>query len=227
MYIDMYYIILVLPALVFSIYAQFKVQYAFNRYRRVANARGMTGADVARQILDMNGLHDVSVENIRGNLNDHYDPRTRKIRLSDTVYASQSIAAIGVAAHETGHALQHSTRYAPLMLRNALVPVASFGSGLGPWLAIIGFMLGWASLVQLGILLFAAAVAFTIITLPVEFNATSRAIYTLEHTGILAANEIGPTKKVLKAAALTYVAATAVAVMSLLRFILIANARDD
>lgn len=227
MYIDQYFINLVLPALVFSMYAQFRVQYAFNRYKRVANARGMTGADVARQILDMNGLHDVAVENIHGNLTDHYDPRTRKVRLSDTVYASRSIAAIGVAAHETGHALQHSTQYAPLMLRNAFVPVASFGSGLGPWLAIIGLMLGWGSLVQLGILLFAAAVAFTVITLPVEFNATGRAIYALENIGILAADEIEPAKKVLGAAALTYVAATAVAVMSLLRLILIANARDE
>ena len=225
--VDPYYLKIVLPAVIFAIYAQMRVSSVYAKYRVVQNARGKTGAEVAREILDMNGLQNVAIERIPGNLNDHYDPRTQVVRLSDSVYANRSIAAIGIAAHETGHAVQHSTKYLPLMFRNSFVPVASFGSGLGPWLAIVGLFFGMPMLVNAGIVLFTAAVAFTLITLPVELNASGRAIRTLEGTGILAAEEITPAKKVLNAAALTYVAAAAVAVANLLRLIMAANRRRD
>lgn len=223
--LDSYYIMLVLPAVMFALYAQFKVKSTFAKYSRVVNTRGKTGAMVAREILDINGLQHVAVERIPGNLTDHYDPRTQVVRLSDSVHSSQSIAAVGVAAHETGHAVQHSTKYLPLTLRNRFVPVANFGSGLGPWLAILGLFLGMPTLAQIGIILFTAAVAFTIITLPVEFNASRRAISTLANTGILSAQELGPTKKVLGAAALTYIASAAVAIANLLRLVLLTNSR--
>jgi Zn-dependent membrane protease YugP len=223
------YIILVIPAFLFALYAQFKVKNTFNKYRRVMNSRGFTGADVARTILDRNGMHDVVVEPVRGQLTDHYDPRTKVVRLSETVYSSDSVAALGVAAHETGHAIQHNERYAPLALRSSLVPVAGVGSSFGPYLAIFGLILSIDSLVSIGIILYAVAVAFYLVTLPVEFNASSRAIRALETTGILTIDEIGPAKKVLSAAAMTYVASAAVAIASLLRLVLLAsgNRRND
>ena len=217
---NIYYIILVIPAFIFSLYAQFKVKGTFNKYSRVGNARGLTGADVARQILHSNGLYDVVVEPVAGSLTDHYDPRTKVVRLSETVYSSTSVAAIGVAAHETGHAIQHHSGYAPLALRSSLVPVAGIGSSIGPYMAIFGFMFSWPLLIELGIILFAAAVAFYLITLPVEFNASSRAISILESRGVLSAQELVPTKKVLSAAAMTYVASAAVAMANLLHLIL-------
>ncbi len=217
---NIYYIILVIPAFIFSLYAQFKVKGTFNKYSRVGNARGLTGADVARQILHSNGLYDVVVEPVAGSLTDHYDPRTKVVRLSETVYSSTSVAAIGVAAHETGHAIQHHSGYALLALRSSLVPVAGIGSSIGPYMAIFGFMFSWPLLIELGIILFAAAVAFYLITLPVEFNASSRAISILESRGVLSAQELVPTKKVLSAAAMTYVASAAVAMANLLHLIL-------
>lgn len=226
-YLDTYFFILVVPALIFSLYAQFRVKSVFNKYNRVVNTRGLTAADVARDILNRNGLENVQIERIPGNLNDHYDPRTRTVRLSDAVYASRSIAAIGVAAHETGHAMQHDTGYAPLAYRNSFVPIAGFGSGFGPYIALAGLIFGMPFLVQIGIILFTAAVAFTLITLPVEFNASSRAINTLENTGILGPEEVVPARKVLNAAAMTYVAAAVVAIMNLLRLVLLANRRND
>jgi Zn-dependent membrane protease YugP len=225
MYFDVYYLIFVIPALIFSLYAQFKVKSAFNKYSRIRNASGMTGADVTRAILDRSGLHDVMVEGVAGDLTDHYDPRTRVVRLSQSVYGSNSIAALGVAAHETGHAIQHSEGYGPLVLRSTLVPVARIGSSLGFPLAILGLVFSFPFLVNVGIILFALAVAFYIITLPVELNASKRAIRTLEDTGILNYNEIDPAKKVLRAAAMTYVASAAVAVANLLRLLLLSRRR--
>jgi Zn-dependent membrane protease YugP len=224
---DIYYLILVLPAFVFSLYAQFKVKSTFNQYSKVYNSRGMTGADVARAILNKSGLYDVRVEAYPGDLTDHYDPRTKVVRLSQSVYGSNSISAVGVAAHETGHAIQHKDGYAPLVLRSTLVPVANIGSSIGPTMAILGLVLSMPLFINLGIILFGVAVLFYLVTLPVEFNASYRAIRTLEDTSMLNGNEINPAKKVLRAAAMTYVASVAVAIASLLRLILLANRRDD
>ena len=219
------YIILVIPAFLFSLYAQFKVKSTFGKYRRIPNSRGLTGADVARRILDQHGLNDVSVQRTRGELTDHYDPRTKIVNLSETVYSSTSVAAIGVAAHETGHAIQHQVGYAPLALRTNLVPVAGIGSSIGPYMAIFGIIFRWTPLIYAGIILFTLAVAFYLVTLPVEFNASRRAIHTLEDSGMLADEELRPAKKVLSAAAMTYVASAAVAIASLLRLVLLANGR--
>jgi len=220
------YLILVIPAVLFALYAQFRVKSTFNKYRKVANMRGLTGRDIAREILDRNGLYDVSVERTGGELTDHYDPRKKVVRLSDAVYSSTSVASIGVAAHETGHAIQHQEGYGPLALRNKIVPVASIGSSAGPYLAILGFVVGWEPLVTAGLILFTIAVAFLILTLPVEFNASSRAIEILETTGILSREEIKPARKVLNAAAMTYVASAAVAVANLVRLILLTSSRS-
>jgi len=224
---DVYYFILVVPALIFSIYAQMKVKNTFSRYSKVPNRRGFTGADVARYILDSNGLGEVQVQSVRGQLTDHYDPGKKVVRLSGPVYSSTSVAALGVAAHETGHAIQHKTGYGPLALRTNLVPIAGIGSSAGPYLAIFGLIFGLPVLVNIGIILFTLAVAFYLVTLPVEFNASKRAISTLESSGILTVEEIEPAKKVLKAAAMTYVASATVAMANLLRLILLANRRKD
>lgn len=224
-YLDSYYLLLVVPALLFSLFAQFKVKNSFNKYSRIRNTKGMTGADVAKSILERSGLYDVRIERVAGELTDHYDPRTKVVRLSQSVYGSDSIAAIGVAAHETGHAIQHSVGYGPLALRSTLVPVARIGSNLGFPFAFIGLLLGLPFLVNVGIVLFSMAVAFTLITLPVEFNASKRAIRTLEDTGLLDYSEVDPAKKVLNAAAMTYVASTAVAVANLLRLMLLSSRR--
>ncbi|TYQ15626.1 UNVERIFIED_CONTAM: hypothetical protein Cloal_2097 [Acetivibrio alkalicellulosi] len=224
-YMDRYYILLVIPAVIFSLYAQFKVKSTFNKYSRISNKKGLTGADIARTILDSNGLYDVRIESVGGELTDHYDPRTKVVRLSQVVYGSSSVAAIGVAAHETGHAIQHSTGYAPLVLRSTLVPIAGIGSNAGVPMAIMGLIFGFDLLVYLGIAAFSVAVLFYLITLPVEFNASSRAIRTLESTAILNYDEVDPARKVLNAAAMTYVASAAVAVANLLRLVLLANRR--
>ncbi|WP_010252406.1 zinc metallopeptidase [Acetivibrio cellulolyticus] len=224
---DIYYLVLVMPAFLFSLYAQFKVKSTFSNYSKVYNSKGMTGADIARSILDRSGLYDVRVEAYPGDLTDHYDPKTRVVRLSQSVYGSNSISAVGVAAHETGHAIQHKDGYAPLVLRSTLVPVANIGSSIGPTMAIIGLIFSMPLIINLGIILFGAAVLFYLVTLPVEFNASRRAIRTLEDTGMLNDNEINPAKKVLRAAAMTYVASAAVAIANLLRLILLANRRDD
>ncbi|HHW32212.1 MAG TPA: zinc metallopeptidase [Clostridiaceae bacterium] len=219
------YFILVIPAFIFSLYAQFKVKSTFNQFSKVLNRRGFTGADIARYILDRNGLGDVQVERVAGSLTDHYDPRTKVVRLSGPVYSSTSVSAIGVAAHETGHALQHAESYGPLALRTNLVPVAGIGSSIGPYLAIFGLFLGADILVQIGLILFAMAVLFYIITLPVEFNASSRAIRILEESGLLTMEEINPARNVLRAAAMTYVASAAVAIANLARLVLLSGGR--
>ncbi len=226
-YMDQYYLILVVPALIISLIAQMRVKGTFNKYSRVGSSKNMTGAEVARYLLKSNGIYDVQVMQVGGNLTDHYDPRKRVLRLSDSTYGSTSVAAIGVAAHETGHALQHNEKYGPLVLRSTLVPVANIGSSAGPYIAILGLFLGWTVLVNLGLLLFGGAIIFYLITLPVEFNASRRAIASLESTGLLMRDELLYAKKVLSAAAMTYVASALVAVASFLRLLLIAGQRRD
>ena len=223
--IDSYYLILVLPAILFSMWAQSKVQGTFSRYQKVRSDSGYTGAEVARRILDDNGLSNVRVEHVKGALTDHYDPREQVVRLSDSVYGSNSIAALGVAAHETGHAVQHATGYGPLNLRNAIIPVTQFGSRLSMPLILIGFLLNFESLIGIGILCFATVTLFQLITLPVEFDASARAMRTLDGEHILRDEEVPQARKVLTAAALTYVAALIVSAAQLLRFVLIMNRR--
>ena len=218
--------ILLIPAMIFAMYAQGKVKTTFDRYLRVRSNRGYTGMQVARRILDSQGLYDVPIELIGGHLTDHYDPRRKVLRLSNAVYNGSSVASTGVAAHEVGHAIQHAKGYAPLMIRNSIAPIASFGSQAAWFLFIIGLMFPATGLMDIGILFFLAAVLFQIITLPVEFNASNRAIELLENQGLLSTGELVPAKKVLQAAALTYVAATVVALSQLLRLLIIRGRRD-
>lgn len=227
MFIDIYYIIFVLPAMILAFYAQSKVSTTFAKYSKVYSGRGMTAADVARKILNLNGLSDIPVERVAGNLTDHFDPRARVIRLSDSTYSSTSVGAIGVAAHEVGHAVQHAKGYVPIKVRNAIVPVVQFSSYLAWPLAIIGIIVGNPSLANFGVLLFSATVAFQLITLPVEFNASTRAIKTLDENFILEGDELKGARKVLGAAALTYVAAAAVAIGNLLRLLMLTGRRRD
>lgn len=220
--------ILVLIGVVICLLASSNVNRTFQKYSRVRSHSGMTGREAAEQILHQNGIYDVQVQHVSGNLTDHYDPRNKTLNLSDATYSSASVAAIGVAAHECGHAVQHANGYAPLKIRGALVPVANFGSTLAWPLILIGFLIrGDASilLIDLGILLFSAAVLFQIVTLPVEFNASSRALKALEKNGMLYTEEVADTRKVLRAAALTYVASAASAILQLLRLILISGGR--
>ena len=226
-YYDWTYI-LVLAGALSCIAASARVNSTFSRYSTVRSHSGMTGREAAEQILHRNGIYDVQVIHIPGNLTDHYNPSKKTLGLSDTVYNSSSVAAIGVAAHECGHAVQHATGYAPLSIRGALVPVANIGS-MAAWpLIIIGLLLNGqtsALFINLGILLFTAAVLFQIVTLPVEFNASGRAIKVLETSGMLYPEEVGSVKKVLGAAALTYVASAAAMILQLLRLIIIAGGR--
>lgn len=221
--------ILLIPAIILTIYAQSKVSGAYRRYSQIRSRSGRTGADVARMILNDNGLYDVKVEQVAGNLTDHYDPRAHAVRLSSGVYNSTSIAAISVAAHETGHAVQHADGYVPLKIRSAFVPVASFGSQIGPFLILLGFIMpSMGFLFELGIYAFAFAVLFQIVTLPVEFNASSKALAFLEGNGVIAGGEeMTGAKRMLSAAAMTYVAAAMTAILTLLRFVWIAQGRDD
>ncbi len=220
MYFDPLYLLFALPALLLGLYAQARVKSNFNKYSRVPTMRGVTGAQVSRALLDSFGLHEVKVEAARGFLTDHYDPRSKTLRLSEATYASPSIAAVGVAAHEMGHALQHSQNYAPLALRSAIVPAAQFGSGLGPWLLFGGMILNVGALAWAGIALYAAATAFTLVTLPVEFDASKRAKALLVRQGYLSQQELVGVNKVLDAAALTYVAAAVQSILTLLYFVL-------
>ncbi len=228
-YFDSYYFILVIPAILLSLWAQSRVQSTFSRYQRMHAASGLTGCDVARRILDENGLTDVRVERVAGTLSDHYDPGARVVRLSESVWGSSSVAALGVAAHETGHAVQHARHYAPLTIRNAVIPITNFGAKLSMPLLLIGLLMGHQSLINLGILAFSLVTFFQLITLPVEFNASSRAMQTLVDGHVLRDDaEIQGTKKVLSAAALTYVAALIVSAAQLLRLVLLfGNRRRD
>lgn len=215
--------VILLVTFALSLWAQFKVQSTFKKYSRVTSARGMTGAQAARMILDRNGLQNVSVEHISGSLSDHFDPRTNVIRLSDSVYDNASVAAIGVAAHECGHAVQYATGYGPITLRARIIPVTNFGSRLAWPLLLIGLLLSAPTLAYLGVAFFALSTLFQLVTLPVEFNASARALATLEDYGTLGDEELTGAKKVLSAAAMTYVAALAMSIANLLRLLAIAS----
>lgn len=226
-YFDPTYILVIIGAVI-CLAASAKVKSTFNKYNRVRSMSGMTGAQAAERILNSAGIYDVTVQHISGNLTDHYDPRNKVLSLSDSTYGSVSVAAIGVAAHECGHAIQHQTSYAPLNIRSAIVPVANFGSTIAWPLILIGLFFNSNTgtfLIDLGIICFSLAVLFQLITLPVEFNASSRAVKILESTGILGQEELSGTRKVLGAAALTYVAGAAAAILQLLRLVILFGGR--
>lgn len=216
---------LLIVAFIFSMWAQIKVNSTFTKYSKVSSRRGITGADAARMILDRNGLSNVKIERVSGNLSDHYDPRTNVVRLSDSVYGSDSVAAIGVAAHECGHAVQHATGYGPIKLRMAIIPATQIGSTLSLPLLLLGLFLGMTGLAYIGVAFFALSTFFQLVTLPVEFNASSRALETIEGYGTLDDGELKGARKVLSAAAMTYVAALAVSLLNLLRLLSIVNSR--
>lgn len=226
---DPYYWILIVPSLLLAIWAQMMVSSNFKKYSAVYNQRGYTGADAARMILDSNGLYHVRIERVSGNLTDHYDPKDEVIRLSDSVYGSTSVAAVGVAAHEAGHAVQHATGYIPIKVRSAIIPITQIGSQLSIPLILMGFLFQFQPLVFAGILFYATAALFQLVTLPVEFNASARAMKVLEQSEMLAGDELTGAGKVLRAAAMTYVAALLTALAQLLRLILILGGRrrDD
>lgn len=221
--------ILVLLGVILSLWASARVKNTYAKYSQERSLTGMTGAQAAQRILSMAGIYDVTVQHVSGNLTDHYDPRNKTLNLSDTVYGNASVAAVGVAAHECGHAIQHDRGYVPLKLRSAIAPVASIGANISWPLILIGLLLGGSGfLIQLGILMFSLAVAFQLVTLPVEYNASRRAMNMLEETGILYREELPKTRKVLNAAALTYVAAAATSILQLLRLVLLfGNRRRD
>ncbi|MBE5972036.1 MAG: zinc metallopeptidase [Lachnoclostridium sp.] len=224
-------IILVLIGVVISLWAQSRVTSTYNKYSKVRSRTGMTGAEAAMRLLHSQGIYDVTVRKVAGSLTDHYDPRTKVVNLSESVYGSTSIAALGVAAHECGHAMQHNEEYAPLRLRSALVPVANFGSKISWPLILFGLMIGGlgSPLCQIGILMFSLAVLFQLVTLPVEFNASNRAVRLLDSQRILSGDEVKGTRSVLNAAALTYVAAAASSMLQLLRLVILygGRRRDD
>lgn len=227
MYFDPTYF-LVLIGVVLSLLASGRVKSTFSKYSQVRNSRGLTGAQAAEQVLHTAGIYDVRIEHVGGNLTDHYDPRTKVLRLSDSVYGQTSVAAVGVAAHECGHAIQHAKGYGPLKLRSTLVPVANFGSKLAWPLIIFGLFISGESstiLINAGIIAFLAAVAFQLVTLPVEFNASNRAIRMIADSGMMYGEEIKGAKKVLSAAALTYVASAATAILQLLRILILTGGR--
>jgi Zn-dependent membrane protease YugP len=221
--------LLVIPALIFALWAQWKVQHTYQKFSKVRAANGRTGREMALAIMQRNGVTDVAVEEVGGMLSDHYDPRTKKVRLSQINYEGDSIASIAVAAHEVGHVLQHQQGYVPLAIRSAVAPVAQIGSWAAFPLFFLGIFFGgpWANtLMDLGILIFTGAVLFQVVTLPVEFNASSRALAQLTETGAVMPEEVSQAKQVLDAAALTYVAAAAMAALQLLRLLLIRNSRN-
>ena len=216
---DYYYWILVIPAMIISLIAQIQVKSTFARYNRVPNRKGYTAAMLARQILDENGLQHIRIERVAGELTDHYSPKEDVIRLSDSTYNSTSVGALGVAAHEVGHAIQYGVGYFPIKVRNAFIPITQIGSSIAWPLAILGIILGFPLLTEVGILLFCAVVLFQLLTLPVEFNASSRAMQTLESRYILSGEELTKARKVLTAAALTYVAALLNSILQLIRLL--------
>jgi Zn-dependent membrane protease YugP len=224
MYFDPLYWLMIGAGLVMSLWAQFRVKSTFAKFSRISTRAGMTGADVARRILGDNGIRDVKVEPVAGDLSDHYDPRTKTLRLSEPVYGSNSMAAFGVAAHEVGHAIQHAQAYAPLKFRSAWVPVANFGGGLSMFVIMGAMMTGGmatalgSNLATVGVLLFATTTVFTLVTLPVEFDASKRALATLERGGYVSATELDGARRVLDAAALTYVAAFVTSLLTLLYY---------
>lgn len=230
MFFDPLYLIMILPAFLLSLYATISVKSAYAKYSKIPTMRGITGAQAAKSILNSAGIHDVGVEISRGFLSDHYDPTKKMLRLSEGVYSGDSLASVGVAAHEAGHAIQHAEGYAPMKLRSAIVPMASIGSNLSWFLILFGFLFHAKGLLLAGIVFFSAVVLFQVVTLPVEFNASSRALKVLPATGILSEQEVKGARKVLSAAAMTYVAAAITAVLQLLYFLIRAGligGRDD
>jgi Zn-dependent membrane protease YugP len=222
---DYYYLVLVVPTIILSLIAQIMVKSTFAKYSKMPCSKRITGQDSAALLLKANNIRDVRIESVQGSLTDHYDPSSKVLRLSQPVYGQNSIAAVGVAAHETGHAIQHARRYGPLALRSTLVPVANIGSMIGPYLAMAGLFLSMPLLLNIGIILFGGAVLFYVITLPVEFNASARAIAILKANNVLTKDELNGVKKVLTAAAMTYVASALTALMSLLRLVLLSRNR--
>lgn len=218
--------VLVILAFMLTLFASFGVKATFSRYSKIQNRGGLTGSIAARRVLDMNGLQHVRIERISGDLTDHFDPKANVIRLSDSVYDSDSVAAVGVAAHEAGHAVQHACNYAPINFRNALVPVVNISNSLSMPLFVLGLILGMTGLAYLGVILFSAALLFQLVTLPVEFNASRRAVKILSSGGLLQEAELRGARSVLRAAAMTYVAATAATALQLLRLFLLVR-RDD
>lgn len=228
-YYDSTYILVIIGAVI-CLLASSKVNRTFNKFARVRSRNCITGCEAAERILQNSGIYDVSVQRVAGNLTDHYDPRSKVLRLSDSTYGADSVAAIGVAAHECGHAIQHATGYLPLSIRGTLVPIANFGS-MAAWpLILIGLLMNGNTailLINLGIFAFSASVLFQLVTLPVEFNASRRAVRILKETGMLYEDEVSQTRKVLNAAALTYVASAAASLLQLLRLVLIGGRRRD
>jgi len=224
MYFDSTYLIIMLPALLFSLWAKFKTQSAFKKYSKVRVMSGQTGAQAAQTLLNRAGITDVEIKPIRGMLSDHYNPMTKTLALSEGVYGQNSVSAVGVACHEAGHALQHAQNYKPMWLRSIMVKPASIGSSFGIWAIIIGLVIGATGLFKIGIILFTAVVAFQLVTLPVEFDASARAKRLAADYGIVTEQERGGVNKVLNAAAMTYVAAAATSVLQLLYWI--SRARD-
>jgi Zn-dependent membrane protease YugP len=225
MHFDIYYLILVVPAILLSAWAQMKVSSTFTKYSKIESSRHITGESAAEYLLKINNIRDVAVKPINGKLTDHYDPSAKVLRLSEPVYRRTSIAAVGVAAHETGHALQHAQGYKPLVLRSTLVPVANIGSRTGPLLVILGLVSSFGFLTNIGILLFAGSVLFYFVTLPVEINASRRALAILDSSGTLTGTELEGVKKVLTAAAFTYIASAILALANLLRLVLLSKNR--
>ena len=226
-YYDSYYFLLVVPAMLIALWAQYKVNSTYKKYSAVGNTRGITGAYAAQAVLTHYGITDVRIERVAGKLTDHYDPRTKVIRLSDGVYNGRSVAAIGVACHEAGHAAQHAEDYAPIKIRNTILPVCNFGSRFGVLIAILGLFIHSEIIMIVGLVLYASVSVFHLVTLPVEFNASRRAIKVIDETGLLYGDEIDGSKKVLSAAAMTYVASMIVALANLLRILLrFSNRRD-
>lgn len=217
---DYYYLILVVPALIISGIAQWKVKSTYAKMSHFLNSRGLSGAEAAAKVLSYYGITNVQIHQTQGRLSDHYDPRSNVIRLSPEVFSGRTIASVGIACHEAGHAAQHAQNYAPIKVRNAILPVANIGSSLGFAIAIFGYFLGFGMLIDIGIILFASVTVFQLVTLPIEFNASKRALSVITETGMLDEIETGKAKQVLSAAAMTYVAALLVSIMSLLRLIL-------
>ena len=225
-YTDPLYLILLIPVLALTIYAQAKVSGNYNKYGKIRNSRGLTGAQAARAVLESHGVYNVAIQRTSGRLTDHYDPRDNVIRLSEGVYDSASIASVGIAAHEAGHAVQYAVGYGPIRIRSALIPVTQIGSQFGVVLLFLGILLSFEPLFLAGIVLFGATTVFQLVTLPVEYNASHRAIETIESAHLLDDEELVGAKKVLSAAALTYVAALLTSVVQLLRFILLFAGRS-
>lgn len=223
---DMWYVILVIPAIIFSLIAQASVKSTYAKYSRIMSRRGMTGSDVAAEILRRNGISEVGIQHINGKLTDNYNSEEKVIKLSDDVYDGSSVAALGIAAHEAGHTVQHYSGYTPIKVRNAILPAVNIGSALSMPLILIGFLFNFSALVNVGIVFFGLVVVFQLVTLPVEFNASARAIKSLEGCGILSDEELKMTGKVLRAAAMTYVAALAVTLAQFLRLILLSQRRN-